>query len=56
MDPDGVDTGKADSLRIMIYYNGRLVDRNNCLPGSVSSGGTVINPITNGTPDWFSWN
>ena len=57
LDPDGVYTGKADSLRILIYYNGRLLDRNNCLPNSQSSvTGAIINPITNGNPNWFSWN
>lgn len=54
LDPDGVYTGQADSLRIFIYYNGRIVSRNNVLPNSASNV-TTIQPVTNGDPAWFSW-
>ena len=54
IDPDGTYTGKADSLRILLYYNGKMTDRNNCLTGTLNSG-TGCGPISNGNPTWFSW-
>jgi prepilin-type N-terminal cleavage/methylation domain-containing protein len=54
LDPDGVYTGNRDSLMFHIYYNGRIVDRNNCLAGS-SGTATACSPITDGVPAWFSW-
>jgi prepilin-type N-terminal cleavage/methylation domain-containing protein len=54
LDPDGIYTGAEDSLRIVLYYNGKITSRNNCQTGSVSSVG-LCGPMTGGDPAWFSW-
>lgn len=54
IDPDGVTTGKEDSLRVVLYYNGSITSAYHCKTGSVSSGFTC-NPGNNQDPSWFSW-
>lgn len=54
LDPDGVYTGREDSIKFLLYYNQRVVSRNDALAGSTSSSG-VFGPVTNRDPAWFSW-
>ncbi len=55
LDPDGVQTGKNDSLVMSLYYNGMLRTRNDYLPGTTSSAGGPYGPVTDGEPAWFHW-
>lgn len=54
IDPDGTYTGNNDSLKIALYYDGRITTRNNQLPGSQDSTGT-FGPISDGDPAWLNW-
>jgi prepilin-type N-terminal cleavage/methylation domain-containing protein len=55
-DPDGVYTGNADSQKFYIYYNGKMVDRNNVMDNSrTNGGGASISSCTNCNASWFSW-
>ncbi len=50
IDPDGrLSNNRA--LAIFLYYNGKLADEGNILPGS----GGGFNPDPNKVPPWFTW-
>ncbi len=59
-DPDGVNSGAivasnpSVSVCFLLYYNGRLVDRNNALGGS-SNSYWGFGPGSTFNPTWFSW-
>lgn len=54
LDPDGGYTGNADSIIIVLYYNGRVTSYGNLVAGSVTgSSGSSYSSAPD--PSWFSW-
>ena len=57
VDPDGVDTGKQDSVAFFLYYNGQITTFGTAPVGSTNSC-TAPSDVPDPTkdPSWFSWN
>jgi type II secretory pathway pseudopilin PulG len=54
LDPDRTNTGTADSVTLMLYYNGRVTSRANVAAGTADGGGGTYTPGSY-DPSWFSW-
>jgi prepilin-type N-terminal cleavage/methylation domain-containing protein len=60
VDPDGrlTDTsasGTEKSIRFVLYYNGRVTDMQNIVPGTAYSNGGALTMGPSASPPWFSW-
>jgi prepilin-type N-terminal cleavage/methylation domain-containing protein len=58
VDPDGVFTGNADSLFLLLYFNGRIGTHANRRPGDLTAFGGADSDYGPGStdPPWFNWN
>lgn len=57
-DPDGVQTGREDSLTLGLYFSGRITNRANVIGGTLSSASCTTDQtggLATYDPDWFSW-
>lgn len=52
-DPDG--PGPEEGLWFALYFNGRMTNYKNCLPGSTGEGGAWTCPNGSAEPTWFKW-
>lgn len=53
-DPDGQYTGRQDSLKFYLYFNGRMSTRQNVAANTVVHG-QVLQPSAGADPTWLSW-
>lgn len=53
LDPDGVWTGRGDSIWLVLYFNGRITSYEHCMPTTnYSANGSTSTPCTTPMPAW----
>lgn len=55
LDPDGVQTGKADSVDMALYFNDRITSNSGVSPGSQDRWGSIAGPSPANDPQWLRW-